>query len=204
MEREWISPEGGLWFSLVLRPPAIELHPLTVIFGAALSAVIEAITSVQCKFHWVNDLYVNDKKLGGILMEGRYCGSNPEYVIAGIGINLNFPADKLSGDFITEPTTLLDERGVPTASTALLAAALNRLEKEYDRFLKEGSAGIIEKYKNRCVTIGRKVKIINSGEIREADGTATDLTLDGGLKVELMSGQQGILYNAERLILMDS
>ncbi|MCE1246357.1 MAG: biotin--[acetyl-CoA-carboxylase] ligase [Firmicutes bacterium] len=204
MEREWQSPEGGLWFSLVLRPPAMELHPLTIIFGAAISAVIEAISSVKCQYHWVNDLYVNDRKLGGILMEGRFRGMEPEYVIVGIGINLNFHAKDLSGEFNAPPTTLLDERGEFTASTALLAAILNRLEKEYDRFLEEGPTEIIHKYKNRCVTVGRKVRIINSGEIEEADAEALDLTEDGGLMVELGTGSRGILYSAERLILLDS
>lgn len=203
LEREWVSPEGGLWFSIVLRPPAVDPQPLTVIFGAAISMIIESQTSVPCRFHWTNDLYINEKKVGGILMESRYSGEDLDFIVAGVGINLNFPAHELGYEFPTSPTTILDERGEPTAPTALLAGILNRLEKDYNKFLKNGPAKIIKKYKSRCITLGRRVKIINSGDIREADGYALDIADDGGLLVELFTGERGILYNAERLMLME-
>ncbi|MCD4785464.1 MAG: biotin--[acetyl-CoA-carboxylase] ligase [Candidatus Eremiobacteraeota bacterium] len=202
-DREWLSPEGGLWFSVILRPPAVDPQPLTVIFGAAISMIIESQISVPCRFHWTNDLYINEKKVGGILMESRYSGENLDYIVAGVGINLNFPAHELGYEFPIPPTTILDERGEPTAPTALLAGILNRLEKDYNQFLENGPTDIIKKYKNRCITLGRRVKIINSGQIREADGYALDIADDGGLLVELFSGAQGVLYNAERLILME-
>jgi len=203
LDREWLSPEGGLWFSIVLRPPEVDPQPLTVIFGAAISMIIESQISVPCRFHWINDLYINEKKVGGILMESRYSGENLDFIVAGVGINLNFPAHELGYEFPTPPTTILDERGELTAPTALLAGILNRLERDYHKFLEKGPEKLIKKYKNRCITLGRRIKIINSGDIKEADGYALDITDDGGLMVELFSGALGILYNAEKLILME-
>jgi len=200
--RVWFSPEGGLWFSLILKPTAPDLSPLTVIFGACISRIIEVQTSLPCRFHWPNDLYINEKKVGGILLKSRIMGNVPQYAIAGVGINVNFPATALNADLSIAATTLLDERGTYTAITALLAGILNKLEKDYDEFLSKGPGRLIESYKSQCVTLGRRVKILNSGDIKEADGTAKDITPDGGLVVELFSGEKGILYNAERLILI--
>lgn len=203
LDRKWQSPLGGLWFSIILRPPVKNPTPLTVIFGAAVSMALESQVSIPCRFHWPNDILINEKKVGGILLESKFKGDEVEYVIAGIGINVNFHAHQLSGDLLVEPTTIMDERQEPTPMSALFASILNKLEKTYFKFLNQGPGPLIERYKNRCITIGRRVKIINSGEIAEADATALDLSDDGGLLVELFSGGKGILYNAERLILLE-
>lgn len=201
MRREWLSPAGGLWFSIVLRPVVKDLRPLTLIFGASISDSIEEITGIPCRFHWPNDLYAGDCKLGGILMESRFLGNKPEYIVAGIGINLNFPATELGENLLTKPTTLLDLTGKETVREELLAEILLRLEQDYGEFLKNGAESLIEKYKNRCATLGRCVRIIRDRENVE-DGVAVDLNYDGGLIVESSDGSRRTLYSVERLILL--
>ncbi len=202
MHREWLSPSGGLWFSILLRPEYKDVRPLTLIFGASISESIEKITSLPCRFHWPNDIYVNDRKLGGILMESRFMGNKPEFIVAGIGINLNFHASELGDNLLAKPTTLLDLTGKETQPEELLPEILAGLERDYRIFLKNGPDELIEKFKHRCITLERHVRIIRDRENVE-DGIAVDINNDGGLIVELSSGSRRTLYSVERLILLE-
>ena len=203
MHREWLSPSGGLWFSILLRPDMKDVRPLTLIFGASISESIEKFTSIPCRFHWPNDIFVDDCKLGGILMESRFMGNRPEYIVAGIGINLNFHVSELGCNLLAKPASLLDLTGTETAPEELLPEILSGLERDYNSFLKDGAEGLIEKFKHRCTTLGRHVRIIRDRESTE-DGIAVDITSDGGLVVELSAGGRRTLYSVERLILLET
>lgn len=202
MHRKWLSPAGGLWFSILLRPPMKDVSPLTLIFGASISESIEKFTSIPCGFHWPNDIYVDDCKLGGVLMESRFMGNRPEYIVAGIGINLNFHAAELGGNLLAKPATLLDLTGKETEPEELLPEILSGLERDYRTFLETGAEGLIEKFKHRCTTLGRRVRIIRDRENVE-DGIAVDINHDGGLVVEFSAGSRRTLYSVERLILLE-
>lgn len=202
MHREWLSPSGGLWFSILLRPDLKDVRPLTLIFGASISESIERFTSLPCRFHWPNDIYINDCKLGGILMESRFMGNRPEFIVAGIGINLNFHAAELGGNLLAKPTTLLDLTGKETEPEALLPMILSGLERDYGEFLKNGAEGLIAQYKHRCITLGRHVRIIRDRETAD-EGIAVDISNDGGLIVEPPKGSRRTIYSVERLILLE-
>lgn len=201
MDREWVSPFGGLWFSLVLRPPILAPQPLTLIFGGAVSEAIEKETGLKCGFHWINDIYMDGKKLGGILLESKFQGEKLDYVIAGIGINGNFPAEVLGTRFVWPPTTLMDQLRKPVDLNRLLARILKQLESAYHHFVEKGPEGLVDHYKNRCVTLGRRV-FISEQERKEAyEARAFDLDPLGGLMVELPDGNAKVIYNARRVSL---
>lgn len=89
----WESPAGkGLWLTLLERPNdvrALSVLPLRV--GVGLAAVLERWTTNPIQLKWPNDLYVDDKKLGGVLLEARWRGERLDWVAIGIGINLASP-----------------------------------------------------------------------------------------------------------------
>jgi BirA family transcriptional regulator, biotin operon repressor / biotin---[acetyl-CoA-carboxylase] ligase len=196
--RQWFSPAGGLWFSLVLRPDTKNLQSLPLIMGASLSRVIEEFTGLNALFQWPNDVFIDNKKIGGILLESRFSGEKPVYIIAGFGINVNFSVTELGESLAAITTSLQDELGKPISLNRLLSAILARLEADYIDFLKNGPAVLIEKYKNRCLTIGRRVRVAEKTG-GEFSGKAVDLTSDGGLEVALDDGNSKTLYDVERL-----
>ncbi len=93
--RVWASPEGGLWISVVARParPAsVECASLRI--GLALAPALESIAGLDpgvVQLKWPNDLFVADRKLGGVLTEARWQGETPAWLVAGIGLNVRNP-----------------------------------------------------------------------------------------------------------------
>ncbi|HYY92468.1 MAG TPA: biotin--[acetyl-CoA-carboxylase] ligase [Candidatus Dormibacteraeota bacterium] len=89
--KKWESPRGGLWFSIIVRPPgsASKLPILQFMAANAARAAIQDTTKVHVRLKWPNDLVTDDGKLGGILVESKTIGERIEFGIIGIGINTN-------------------------------------------------------------------------------------------------------------------
>ena len=200
MGREWYSPPGGLWFSLVLRPPIKYVSPLTLIFGASVSKSIEEFTGVKCGFHWTNDIYVDDKKLGGILLESRFSGDKLNFVAAGIGINLNIDTGELGSNLKAKPISLKEKTGKTWDPTEILVKILTGLESHYESFLKKGAPQLINSCKKRCVTINRPVEVfVNKDNSEKA--LAVDIDPQGGVVIRYPTGEKKTYYTLERLVL---
>lgn len=96
--RNYHSPKDtGLYFSMLLRPHMTmeEVNRITTIAAVAVAEAIEEIAQVSAKIKWVNDIYINDKKVCGILTEGSFAtnGEGMEFVVVGIGINVSGPLE---------------------------------------------------------------------------------------------------------------
>lgn len=92
--REWRSARGGLWLTVILRPPAANaVEGLSLRVGLEVAHCLERATapSVPIGIKWPNDLVADDRKLGGILCEARWLGDAPGWVAVGIGINVTNP-----------------------------------------------------------------------------------------------------------------
>ena len=88
--RAWDSGPGGLWLSLILRPPARTTEALSVRIGLELAeALSEQVTPERVDLKWPNDLIARDRKLGGILVEARWSGPEPTWVVVGVGLNVS-------------------------------------------------------------------------------------------------------------------
>jgi BirA family biotin operon repressor/biotin-[acetyl-CoA-carboxylase] ligase len=164
-ERQWISPFGGLWFTVIKQPEAVlkDLSVITLIAAASIVKVLKGeiknngITEDSKKnfssfvIKWPNDIYFNNKKIAGILCETEKF-NGIVYLFIGIGININFSA-------ITPPFTglnaisLLDITGVITNRSHLLAEVLNVLEKNYSFWQKTGDFNAIFKEIERLIIL---------------------------------------------------
>ena len=97
LERVWVSPEGGLWFTIILKTRLEEknLPEVTLIAAYSIAAVLDTEYKIKAIIKWPNDIYYEKLKLGGILTEVEKINSNI-YLIIGIGINANLDTEDLA------------------------------------------------------------------------------------------------------------
>ena len=201
--RSWDSPAGtGLLFSLVLRPgnqDALEL--LTTVLGVAVSKAIESRTGVLTQLKWPNDVTVNDRKLAGILVESRLSGGAIEGAVAGVGVNVTWPAD-VEEEVAPIATSLEAIRrqdagiSVPTRPE-LLAAMVAEFENLYDRLeVAAVREEVIREATERSAVLGREV-VVRFADGTSRQGRALGLTATGALKLEVTDGGIEVLSIGE-------
>lgn len=166
--REWLSPPGvGLYCSLVLRPqlePA-DLPKLTLGAGLAASRAVETVTGLRPRLKWPNDLWLNEKKVGGILAEARFDQASP-VVVLGIGLNVNTGAALFPPELREKVTSLLLHSGREFVRSALLAALADEVMAMAARLEREGFAGILADWRERDATLGRELAWLSqSGQV---------------------------------------
>lgn len=198
--RSWASPSGvGIWMSLILRPkidPSLA-SMLTLVAALAVREGIREETGLSPLIKWPNDLVLNGKKICGILTEMSTELMEIQYVITGIGINVNqreFPPE------IRDTATSLSlEAGRCFRRSSLIAAILKAFEKDYAAFLKTGDLSLLLEEYNAClVNRGKEVCILDpSGEYRAvAEGIDESgsllVTLPDGTRREIISGEVSV------------
>jgi BirA family biotin operon repressor/biotin-[acetyl-CoA-carboxylase] ligase len=195
--RSWAAPRGSSLLCSMLFRPALapgELHLLPSVVGlAALDAAL-AVAGVDAGLKWPNDVLVGEAKLAGILGElvgTGNLGTGPVAAVVGIGMNVawppGWPPPGPLAELTARATTLERAAGRPLDQEALLLALCSAVERRY-RTLEtaEGRAATSAEYRERCVTIGREVKVLLDGETVE--GSALDFDDDGRLVVALRDG----------------
>ena len=202
MGRRWTSPpRAGLTFSVLLRPygvPAALLGWIALLTGTAVAAALPAVTAVQPRLKWPNDVLARDAKLGGILAE-----RSGSAVVVGIGLNVTqHPAElpegatsvRLEAAAVKEGTPP-GEGGViaPDLRTRVLVAVLTALSERYlawrDQF-SPGDAeasGLRQEYLSLCATLGREVTVTLPGG-KAISGTAGGVDWAGRLEVGTAQG----------------
>lgn len=93
--RDWASPAGGLWLSVLARPRAAALELLSLRAGLAVAEALAALgAGSRIALKWPNDLMLDDRKCGGILCEARWQGASPAWVVIGLGLNVGNPVPR--------------------------------------------------------------------------------------------------------------
>ncbi len=187
--RSWVSlPEGGIYLSLILRPNLIpsQIVQIPLIAGVALTKAIKETVPLQPMIKWPNDIIIGKKKVGGILTEMSSEIDGVNYVVLGIGLNVNIPASLLAEQTAGIATSLIDEYGVYTSRAKLVQCFLSEFEIIYTKFLASGFSSVRDEWKALNNTIGSWVKVSDGGE--EIEGEALDIDNDGFLLVRKESG----------------
>lgn len=170
-------PKRGLYLSALLRPHVLpeQVLPVTALAAVAACNAIERACGAQAQIKWTNDLVLGGKKLAGILTEMGIEGESGalQYVVVGIGINVNHQRSDFSGDVADMATSLRMELGEPVARSALAAALIEELDGLYQVIGGDMSAYLAD-YRRRCVTLGRQVRILGSGPERTGEAVAVD------------------------------
>jgi BirA family biotin operon repressor/biotin-[acetyl-CoA-carboxylase] ligase len=187
--REWFSPGGGLWFSVVLRPELkpVEAVGLVFVSGLAVADVLRELYGLKSETKWPNDVLVNGRKVCGILTEMNTIGEKVNYVIVGIGVNANFDVEKVFPEELRViATSLENELGRKVRLEELFKALLEKLENFYELFMKEGFDPILKEWKKYAGFLGCQVEVASG--IEKWVGLALDVENDGALIMRLEDG----------------
>ena len=185
-DRSWHSPPGvGIYCSIVLRP---ELSPaktmlLTLMTAVAIAKAVALETNLSPRIKWPNDILINDKKVVGILLESKVGGSGVEHAIIGFGINVNHTPADLPQELLSTASSLFIELGEQVDRRKLIIKILAEVESTYESLQQGDVAIILEEWRHFSATLGRHVRILQQGELRE--GIAVDVTEEGALLVRV-------------------
>ena len=191
--RPWASPaRQNLYLSVILRPdlPPTRAQELPL---AAAVAVAEALAEVgvAAGIKWPNDLHVDGRKIAGLLGEACFDTRKLRYVVLGVGVNLNATLDELPEEVRPIATTARELLGAPVDRDAFAAALLNHLEVWLGRLETDGFAPVAQRWRERSVTLHRRVRVTEVGRVLEGD--AFDIDDTGALLVRTESGVERIL-----------
>jgi BirA family biotin operon repressor/biotin-[acetyl-CoA-carboxylase] ligase len=193
--RTFYSPQrGGIYMSVVFRPPwpMEETSYLTVMTAGAVCRAIRKTYCPTVEIKWVNDLYIDCKKLGGILTEAEFQveSAHVEYAVVGIGINV---FNKKFPDEIADIVTNLCEHTSETIFVNLLIAeVMNELENAY---LNEKKESVMDAYREASLILGKQIIFNDKGA--ENFGVAESIDEDGALIVKDENGRDLQLHAGE-------
>jgi BirA family biotin operon repressor/biotin-[acetyl-CoA-carboxylase] ligase len=187
--RKWLSPaKKGLWFSLLLRPSLRpdELTQITVASAASLRRAIHLQTELSPQIKWPNDILINGKKTAGILTELKAEVDRVNYVILGIGVDVNLSAADFPTDLKKTATSLRAELGKPLSRADLAVAILRELDHDYTRVCSGQFSALADEWEKHCATLGHNVAI-RVGD-RVLRGRAESLGEEGALLLRTEHG----------------
>jgi BirA family biotin operon repressor/biotin-[acetyl-CoA-carboxylase] ligase len=188
LDRNWISPKGGIYISYVLKPHINRKYfPLiNLACGIAVAKAINLATGLEAKLKWPNDVLIADKKVCGILTETVQT-FNDLFVIAGIGINVNVDVSFFPKNMQNATTSLKWELKKNISKMNLIRVLLDELEKSYILLNQEGRyEAILSEWKKLTNTLGVRVQVKFQQEVTE--GLASDIDETGALIVKLDDG----------------
>jgi BirA family biotin operon repressor/biotin-[acetyl-CoA-carboxylase] ligase len=185
-QRAWLSPAGGLWLSVVLRPalPTDQWPLVGFAAGVGAARAVEEIAHITVGVKWPNDLMIGERKLGGVLMEVR----GPA-VIVGIGINANLALDAFPPDIRSIATSLLAVLARPVDLVALARALLEQCERAYD-LLAHNPEEVLASWRERDLTRGQQVRLSGAEDL---EGVAEGVDRTGALLVRTGAGIRRIV-----------
>ena len=162
----WFSPEGGLYFTVVLRPqvPASHSRLLAITAALAVADTVELATLASAQLKWPNDIYVSGKKVGGVLIETHFRDLRVNLAHVGIGVNVSRPDDEAPRYVGTNAIWLSDLVQKAPDITELLTAVLGSFTTWYQRLQALDCASIMDAYNRRNLLMGRAL------EVRTCDG----------------------------------
>ncbi len=195
MGKSFHSPTGGLYMSVIIRPD-LPLTATMSITACTAAAVHEALKTfgIVTQIKWVNDLFLNGRKICGILSEGSFNAEllKMDYLVIGIGINLH-PDEHLPEELKPIVTDIETETGKKINKCQLLAEILKQMKKYFDEISERTYLKI---YTENSCTLGHRVRT-DTG----ITGTAKRFTEEAGLVIKLDDDTEMILNTGSAEIL---
>ncbi|MGI6606418.1 MAG: biotin--[acetyl-CoA-carboxylase] ligase [Peptococcia bacterium] len=188
--RQWASPPKiGLWFTLILRPAVLPVHAaqLTFVSAVAVCLALKEATGLPLTLKWPNDLLWDGKKVGGILTELSAEIEKINFIIVGIGINVNQKEEDWPSELRNMAVSLQIAAGRTFHRAAILQVILAKYEELYHNYLQNGFAPILQAWRELNSTLGQEV-VVKSPE-GSFVGRAEDVNADGCLLVRKASGE---------------
>ena len=196
--RNWISEKGtGIYMSMVLRPEILtkDASMLTLVAAMAVQKSIEKLCGqeAQPKIKWPNDIVINKKKVCGILTELSLVKTDIDFVIVGIGINVN--NQNFAEEIAQTASSLSLELGKEIDRELLITQVWEQFGVYYDRFITSGDVSLFKReYEEVLVNKEKEVKVLDP--LGEYTGIAKGITNTGELIVDI-DGEEKIVSGGE-------
>ncbi|UOR12483.1 biotin--[acetyl-CoA-carboxylase] ligase [Halobacillus amylolyticus] len=198
MSRNWDSPKGkGIWMSILLRPELLpyQAPQLTLLAATVLAEVIAEQSSILPQIKWPNDLLVNHKKVSGILTEMQAEQDQIQYVVLGIGINVNQTESDIPEELQHKASSLQIESQQQWSIQGTIQRILQQFERTYDQFMTNGFKDVKLKWEQFGYRIGEEVTISTMKKSWQA--RLVGIEPDGALLARDEKGKEEKLYSAE-------
>ena len=187
--RSWFSPPGlNLYLSIILRPnlPPSNAPQLTLVSAVALAETVQRFLGTRPAIKWPNDILAGGKKLAGILTESSVDSERLHFVVVGIGVNLNMPADSVPEEIRDRATSLLILTDQFVDRTAFAGELIRSLDRCYGELEQRGFPHIAARWESFFELKGQKVKVEMGDRI--VSGVARGIDRDGALLVDKEDG----------------
>lgn len=195
--RSWESPSGAsIYMSILLRPEILpdQAPMLTLVMAQSVAEAVQELTGAEVGIKWPNDIVLNGKKICGILTEMSAEIDYINYVVIGVGVNVNTP--DFPEALVETATSLKIELGQSVKRSALIAAVMKRFEENYETFIRMGDlSGIQDQYNSLLVNRERDVRVLEPGH--EYNGHALGINSTGELLVEKEDGTTAEIFAGE-------
>jgi len=187
--RAWVSPAGGIWATILLKPkiPIDHLFMITMAGSIAIARAIRKEYGISALIKWPNDIFIGDKKVAGLLLELSAEADTVHYALLGLGIDANVSLDELSSNLRDTVTTLQVEAGHEVDRVALLARVLREFELRYQQLEEAEYDSIIREWKSLSLTLDRRVAIKTVN--KTFTGEAIDIDAHGALIIRKDNGK---------------
>jgi len=187
--RKWFSPTGGIWLSIILYPhlsPAY-IPRITLITAVAVVRAIKELTGIQGQIKWPNDILIQGKKVCGILAEMSAELDLINWLVIGLGINVNIDHEEFPVELKDITISLMDILKQKISRIKLVQLFLREFEKCYNMLNKKESLALLNEWKLYSYTLGKKIKIKTGNKI--ITGQAMDINDKGVLIVKQDNGE---------------
>lgn len=186
--KKWISPSGGVWMTILLRPdiPPSKAPQLTLVTGVAVAETLTQECQLDVGIKWPNDILIGEKKVCGILIEASSNPKGLEYVVVGIGIDLNVDVANFPPELREGATSLKSELEKEISGVEVVQAFLSNFENLYNEFKADGFSEILKEWRRLSKTIGNYVEVHKKG--KTVRGEAVGITKEGVLILEMDDG----------------
>ena len=194
LNRGWFSPPGGgVWVSVILRPPfpPQEAPKCTLMAAVATVEAIREASGLNCGIKWPNDILWQGRKLVGILTEMSAEMDAINFVVLGIGINVSLQENDFPEELRNIGASISMGAGREVSRVEVLQKLLERLEHWYQVVKKEGFEPVLEAWRRESITLGQPVRVLAGEETY--DGVAEELAEDGSLLVRTENGLRRVL-----------
>ena len=195
--RGWVSPKGSsVYMTLLLRPkaPPESISMVTLVMGLAVTAAIRRISGLDAKIKWPNDIVVDGKKVCGILTELSAEMTAVNYVVIGIGINVN--TESFPPEISEVAASLRSAAGRSFDRGALIAACMEEFEARCLKFEEKQDLTLLkDEYNELLVNCGERVRVLDAADPFE--GTARGIDAEGRLLVDRDGQGRTAVYAGE-------
>ncbi|HFI0040154.1 TPA: bifunctional biotin--[acetyl-CoA-carboxylase] ligase/biotin operon repressor BirA [Streptococcus suis] len=185
----YASKLGGIYMSLRLSPnvPFLEFKPYTILAAAAVVKAIQSLCDLDVQIKWVNDIYLGQKKVAGILTEAISSMENQRVTDVIIGVGINVHIDDFPKELRQSAGNLFDDQP-PFTRNQLITAI-------WKAFLETDDKELIALYKEKSLVVGQQVSFVENQV--EYKGTAIAVTDTGNLVIQLDNGKAKIISSGE-------